>query len=239
MPSKGRILVADDEPTFVLAVADLLRQQGYHVETAPDGLSAAAELNTGQYDLLIADIKMPGNPQLELIRHLPEMAEGVPAILVTANPTPETRAASADLPVLAYLVKPVNFERLLAEVGRCLAHGAVHRTSRAVCKRLDEWLHECHSVEQLIGRGTPGPGTTPEAFVTLTLRHVVGCLNDLNEMWRRVSESRPAPDGAAPDAAGVVKTARPDALGKALNGAIEVFESTAMAFYNSQRAGSL
>src|ERR1700741_5363351 len=138
--SKGRILLADDEPTFKLATADLLRPEGYECQTVPDGLAAAAELNTGQqYDLLIADIRMPGNEALELIKHLSQIAEGLPVILVTAYPDAAMALRSADLPVLSYLVKPVNFAQLLQLVTRAIGQSAIYRANKEITQRLANW----------------------------------------------------------------------------------------------------
>lgn len=223
MPSKGRILIADDEPTFLEATADLLRQAGYECQTAVDVLSAAAELNTGQYDLLIADIQMPGNPGLELVRHLPRIAEHVPAIVVTAYPSPESRAESADLPVHAYLVKPFEFEDLVTQVRQCMIFATVHRVNRTICKRLDAWREECNSLDQMMSKATPGPAApTPEAMVRLMLKNTLGLMNELHTMWQRVVESRA-------DTGDVISNDF-DSLGEALRTALAAYEAAARSF---------
>jgi len=107
----GNILIADDEETFLLSTADLLRREGYHCDCAPDGKRAAEMLGKGEYDLLIADIKMPGNGNLELVREMPRLAEGLPVILVTGYPSLKTAMESFQLPVAAYLPKPVEWPR--------------------------------------------------------------------------------------------------------------------------------
>jgi CheY-like chemotaxis protein len=104
-------LIADDEETFLLSTADLLRREGYHCDCAPDGKRAAEMLGKGEYDLLIADIKMPGNGNLELVREMPRLAEGLPVILVTGYPSLKTAMESFQLPVAAYLPKPVELPR--------------------------------------------------------------------------------------------------------------------------------
>ena len=220
MPFKGRILLADDEQTFREATADLLREAGYECQTARDSATAAAEINTGHFDLLIADINMPGNPQLELIQHLADVADGLPVILITAYPTPGTKAVSADLPVVSYLTKPVDFDELLVQVTRCICQTAIRRTNHAILKRVDAWSREsAHTEEILRTRGAAPPVTSPEAFVNLTMRHILGCLNELNTMWQTVSEV------SAPS---VIK--RPDALGDALQSAVRTFESSKQSF---------
>jgi DNA-binding NtrC family response regulator len=214
--TKGRILLADDERTFLDATAELLRREGYEVQTVSDAASAAAELNTTQYDLLIADIKMPGNPDLELIRHVPQIAEGLPVLLVTGYPTPESIMMSADLPVLGYLVKPVQLAELLVQVRRGIVHAAIYRANRAIALRLKEWASDHHSIAQLLAKGT-APGIAPEAFVNLTMRNLLGTLRELNAMWEK-------------HAANHVTEVQEDALADALGAATCVFEATTAVF---------
>jgi CheY-like chemotaxis protein len=108
MAKLARILIADDEPTFLRSTADLLIREGYECDTAPDAPTAAEMLKRGGYDLLIADIKMPGNPDLELVSGMPQIAQGLPVILVTGYPSLATAIESVKLPVVAYLVKPFD-----------------------------------------------------------------------------------------------------------------------------------
>ena len=217
--SKGRILLADDEPTFKLATADLLRREGYECQTVPDGLAAAAELNTGQqYDLLIADIRMPGNEALELIRHLSQIAEGLPVILVTAYPDAATALRSADLPVLSYLIKPVNFAQLLQLVARAIGQSAVYRANKEITQRLTNWAGDAKTINDLLAKGVLAAEIRPESFVNLSIRNLLGCLSELDAMWQRL-----APDDY------------PKRLAEAFRSAMSVFESTAAGFQQQRR----
>jgi len=216
--TKGKILIADDEPTFVNALADLLRREGYECQTVPDGFAAAAELNTGQqYDLLIADIRMPGNPQLELIRHLPQLAEGLPVILVTAYPDAAIALRSVELPVLSYLIKPVKMPDLLALIRRGIEHSAVFHANREIARRLRAWTSDVTMVEQLLAKGAAAPDIRPAAFVNLSTRNLLGCLSELSMMWQRV-------------AAHATDSQDSQALNEAIASAMRVFETTGATF---------
>ncbi len=113
MSQTGRILVADDQATFLESTVDLLREEGYECDGAADAFIAEKLVRQKRYDLLIADIKMPGNMRLELISKLREIAEGLPVILVTGYPSLDTAIKSTRLLVVGYLLKPVNFDELL------------------------------------------------------------------------------------------------------------------------------
>ncbi len=112
----GKILIADDNETFLLATADLLRQEGYECYYAPDAMTVIDTLKSVKFDLLISNINMPGNTGLELIKRLREIAEGLPVILVTGSPFSETQIQSLRPPVTACLNKPPDFEELLMHV---------------------------------------------------------------------------------------------------------------------------
>ena len=120
MTNLGRILIADDEEIFLNSMADLLRQAGYQCDCAPDAIVAAELLRGAEYDLLIADIKMEGNFELEFIQDLPQIATGMPVILVTGYPSMKSAIQSVQLPVVAYLIKPFEFKELLEQVEKAI-----------------------------------------------------------------------------------------------------------------------
>lgn len=125
-----RILIADDEETFLRATADLLRGQGYDCHTAADGMAAADLLRQLEFDLVIADIKMPGNAELELVKSMSELETRIPVLIVTGYPSLESAIQAITLPVAAYLVKPVDFEELLKQVEFSLEGSDLARIQR-------------------------------------------------------------------------------------------------------------
>lgn len=120
MSTVSQILIADDEETFLTSTADLLRREGYECACAHDARSAKQMLRSGAYDVLIADINMPGNAQLEFIRELPRIKEGMLVILVTGHPSLHSAIEAVRLPVAAYLVKPCHFGDVLSAVRSAL-----------------------------------------------------------------------------------------------------------------------
>lgn len=162
MPELGRILIADDEETFLYSTADLLRREGYDCDCVPDAGTCMQKLKHNRYDLLIADIKMPGNPELELISDLPRVAEGMPAILVTGYPSRHSAIQAVQLPVVAYLVKPVDFDELLTKVRAAVGKSRMYQAVVATAKHLQHWTDRIADMEQNLRKKT---GSTPPAFV--------------------------------------------------------------------------
>ncbi|CAN5632019.1 hypothetical protein BH09PLA1_BH09PLA1_06350 [soil metagenome] len=235
--SKGKILIADDEPTFVEALADQLRREGYECHTVRDGLAAAAELNTAnQYDLLIADIRMPGNPELELIKHLPQIVDGLPVILVTAYPDATSALRSADLPVLSYLIKPVPFPELLNFVRRGIEHSAVFRANKEIARRLAAWTDDAKMIVQLLSKGAAGSEMGAAGFVHLTMRNILGCLSELDSMWQRLVPQHRSPQDHSPQQLSPQETSNADSnsLTPALAAAMRIFELTGAAIQQTE-----
>ena len=134
MTNLGRILIADDEEIFLNSMADLLRREGYECGCAPDAIVAAELLRSNDYDLLIADIKMEGNFELEFIQDLPQIAAGMPVILVTGYPSMKSAIQSVQLPVVAYLVKPFEFKELLEQVEKSIKNYLFFKPVRNIKK---------------------------------------------------------------------------------------------------------
>ncbi len=90
--------------------------EGYECYCAPDAMTVIETLKSVKFDLLISDINMPGNTGLELAEKLPEIAEGLPVILITGGQFSDTQIQSLKPPVTACLNKPLDFEELLMHV---------------------------------------------------------------------------------------------------------------------------
>jgi two-component system response regulator MprA len=117
----ARLLVADDSETILLLLQTRLEMEGHQVETASDGQQVVDAIRRapagGSPDLLLLDAMMPGKSGIEALREL--RAEGVetPALIVSAHQD----AGDANLEVSGYITKPIDFERLFAEIAALTA----------------------------------------------------------------------------------------------------------------------
>ncbi|HKV75060.1 MAG TPA: response regulator [Gemmatimonadales bacterium] len=185
--SKGRILLADDEPTFLNATADLLRREGFECVTMPDGPSALEAVHSGDFDLLITDLEMPGNSNLDLVRQIAETSGGLPVIVLTGFPSVRSAVACIELPVAAYLVKPVLFPELLSRVENSVSRFRSYRALESAERRLRDWRREFENVASVHRTGSPLPAPAVDVFLSLTLRNVMGSLVDLDQLGRALS----------------------------------------------------
>jgi two-component system, OmpR family, copper resistance phosphate regulon response regulator CusR len=118
-----RILVVEDEPVAAAVLAKGLREHSYAVDIACDGNAALAQAGINDYDLLIADVLLPGISGLELCRRLRADGLTVPILMLTARGGPDQRVEGLDAGADDYLPKPYHFPELLARVRALLRRG--------------------------------------------------------------------------------------------------------------------
>lgn len=111
-----RILVVEDEA----AIADFLERgleaEGYSVTVAPEGIQGLAEARSGNFDLLILDLMLPGLPGIDILREFRRNDGTTPVILLTARTAVEDRVEGLDSGATDYVPKPFSFEELAARV---------------------------------------------------------------------------------------------------------------------------
>jgi DNA-binding response OmpR family regulator len=202
MNELGRIIIADDEESFLKSTAYLLRREGYHCDCAVDTGAAEEMLGDNEYDLIISDIKMPGNAELEFVRSLPIIAKGMPVILVTAYPSLATAIESVQLPVVSYMVKPLDFGRLLDWVRIAMQFSDTYEVMNASRKRLEDWHGELNNLERFMCRPSGDASEVSISdFLNLTLSNVAGALLDLKNLTEAIgglpSAQLPQTSGAA------------------------------------------
>ncbi|KPL00998.1 MAG: hypothetical protein AMJ91_02050 [candidate division Zixibacteria bacterium SM23_73_3] len=191
MDSLGRILIADDEETFLVSTADLLRREGYECDCVPDAATALDMLKQARYDLLISDIKIPGNRELKLIREIRSIIEGMPVILMTGYPSVNTAVESIQLSVDAYLVKPVDFDRLLGQVKISIKNFWFYRAVQNVERRFHSLCNDLQGIEAVLN-SSPYRHTSSlplDTFLELTFRNIVAALSDVKHLTEGLNQN--------------------------------------------------
>ncbi len=145
MTHRGRILIVDDEANARTALAELLRDEGFQVETAADGFKALPKLEEFGPDLLLTDLKMPGLDGLELMRKAREGDPDIAAVVMTAYGAIDTAVAAMRQGAADYLTKPINVDELLIVMERVLERQRLQRESGILRERLSE-RHRLHNI---------------------------------------------------------------------------------------------
>ena len=110
-----RVLVVDDEPPIVRAVAANLRVRGFEVLTAASGEAALAAVETHQPDCVVLDLGLPGIDGLEVLRRLRTWTQ-VPVVVLTAIDGERDKVTALDLGADDYVTKPFGVAELMARI---------------------------------------------------------------------------------------------------------------------------
>lgn len=120
-----RILVIDDEPMIVESVSYNLKQEGFEVVAAADGEAGLKLAETGDFDLILLDLMLPGMNGMEVCRALRKQSE-VPIIMLTAKEGEIDRVLGLELGADDYVTKPFSMRELLARVKTVLKRTAIN-----------------------------------------------------------------------------------------------------------------
>lgn len=229
-----RILIMDDEDTFLRSTADLLRREGFDCDCALSTETAAALLTESEFELVIADIQMAGNADLEFISNMHSLKEGVPVILVTGYPSIRTAIRAFELPVSAYLVKPIDLAALLTQIRKAICTRQLFLAVTTARQRVLEWSKDLKGIEDALRSLPAGKSRVGvNAFLSLTLKNVAHALTDIKVMIEVATG-----DMSQEEIQRIFANSRPLVLLEAIRETISVLESTKGSF-KSKELGEL
>ena len=114
------VLVVDDEASIRDLLTKTLALAEYEVDTAVDGSAALGLIRESEYDLLIADLNMPGMDGLTLIRQVRRVRSELPIIIITGFSSESSAIEAVNLGVASYLLKPFGVPDVLAAARKAL-----------------------------------------------------------------------------------------------------------------------
>ncbi len=120
--SQATILIVDDEPAITCSLSYSLRQEGYNVLVAENGLDAVKMVVNQLPDLIISDIMMPEVDGYELCRRIREYykTKEIPFIFLTAKSTDANKIEAVRLGGDDFMIKPFDLKKLILKVQRTL-----------------------------------------------------------------------------------------------------------------------
>ena len=112
---KSRILIVEDEKDLCDTAAEHLKNEGYEVTCAYNGLIGENLIKNNVYDLIILDIMMPGKDGWSLLRKI-KSKDNTPVIITTARGEEEDRIFGLELGADDYMVKPISIRELILRI---------------------------------------------------------------------------------------------------------------------------
>ncbi len=111
-----RLLVVEDQQDLNEIIVRKLKSEGYAVDACLDGQEAMAYIEMTEYDGIVLDIMLPGITGLGILKKMRSAGNHTPVLLLTALGSIEDRVAGLDAGADDYLVKPFDFDELLARI---------------------------------------------------------------------------------------------------------------------------
>jgi two-component system OmpR family response regulator len=183
--AKRRVLVVDDEPSIVDAVATSLRYEGFEVDEAATGRAALAAAQANTPDMIVLDVMLPDLDGIEVTRRLRADGIRVPILFLTARDTVDDKVAGLTVGGDDYVTKPFSLAEVVART-----HAVLRRTGgepehdarlRFADIEMDEDSHEVWR------GGQPVPLTATEfsllRFFLLNPRRVLSKSQILDHVW--------------------------------------------------------
>lgn len=200
-----RLLVVDDEPNLLLAVAACLKAESYEVSTARSGREALLQMAETVPDLVVSDIRMPGMDGYKLARQLrgsPQTAL-VPIVFLSAKDETADRIEGFRAGIDAYLTKPFEPDELIAVVNGILnrverTHSQIARlvgstgVEEPVANFQDEELTEAENrVAVAVSRGLSNKEIAAELAISVrTVENHISHILDKKRFSNRVEIAR-------------------------------------------------
>jgi DNA-binding NtrC family response regulator len=116
MDKNPRILVVDDDETIRTTMKAILQDEGYNVDLAGTGKEAIQKTAEKNYNVALLDIRLPDMEGVELLKLLKDGVPRTRKIMVTGYPSMQNAISALNKNADAYLLKPVDVEKLLATV---------------------------------------------------------------------------------------------------------------------------
>ncbi len=124
-----RILIAEDEKDLNRLIAKVLEKEGYGVDACFDGEEALYYLEHAEYDGAVLDIMMPKKDGLQVLKEIRRKGMDLPVLFLTARDSIADRVLGLDSGADDYLIKPFDFDELLARIRSMTRKRSGHSSS--------------------------------------------------------------------------------------------------------------
>jgi two-component system response regulator HydG len=178
--SAARLLVVDDDRTFRLSTAALLRQDGHEVGEAADGATAVEMIRAERFDLVLLDVRMPGLDGISLVEVLRTRGHDAPILMISGFGTVDTAVSALHAGADDFLTKPVEPDVLSARVESLLARRPTAAVASSETHGLVGRSAAIRSVLEVVERVAPTDATVLVTGETgtgkeLVARAIHGC----------------------------------------------------------------
>lgn len=135
----ANVLIIDDERAIRNAIKEILEYEKYSVDEAADGKEGLSKAEKNKYDLIMCDIKMPGNMDgIEVLQKLSEFIPETPVIMISGHGNIETAVEAVKKGAYDFIQKPFDLNRLLVTVRNALDKKTLVTETKALKKKVSK-----------------------------------------------------------------------------------------------------
>jgi len=136
-PHKPRLLILDEDRIILQSLSQFLSREGYDIRVSDTPQDAFAELETGQIELLLADINMPGIKPAEFLRDVRRRFPQVVIIVITSYGSIEGAVEATKMGAFDYLTKPIVDDEIRVIVGKAVRQQSLLFENQTLRQQLD------------------------------------------------------------------------------------------------------
>lgn len=140
--SKGFVLIVDDDVFVLDSVSALLAAHGYEVVSCNNAADATEKFQSGNIDVVLTDIKMPGITGIELLKRLHSINADTPVILMTAYAELDTAINGIQYGAFDFILKPYNPEYLILSIDKAARYISLINMEKNYKKMLEDTVRE-------------------------------------------------------------------------------------------------
>jgi two-component system nitrogen regulation response regulator NtrX len=127
-----QILVVDDEERIRQSLNGVLKDEGYEVEEAKDGVQALKQIEIDPPDVVLLDIWMPGMDGIEVLERIKTQTPNLPVIMISGHANIEMAVKATKLGAYDFIEKPLSLEKVLLAVNHALLYSKLEQENRAL-----------------------------------------------------------------------------------------------------------
>jgi DNA-binding NtrC family response regulator len=140
----AKILIIDDERSIRNVLKDILTNEGYKIEEAENGEEGLKKFTSGNFDLVLCDIKMPKLDGIEFLQKVGETNSDVPVIMISGHGNIETAVEAVKKGAFDYISKPPDLNRLLITIRNAMDKNFLAQETKVLKRKVSK-------VQEIIG----------------------------------------------------------------------------------------
>lgn len=147
MVANSTILIIDDEPNLRRSLGAILQRAGYSITDAANAAEALQLLQSGAFDLVFLDIKLPDQSGIQLLPQIKDLYPDMPVLILTAHATLETAIEAVRAGARDYLLKPIDPEDILSRTSKILGEQTQPKRRREITAQMQGLLAELANID--------------------------------------------------------------------------------------------